>query len=137
MHIYSKFLKVKKTGIRPGLFTRVGQKINLQSTYFRFCTFSSYTNGSTFRCCAILLHFHIVPAITEPFILSCDELFCSLLISVRLLRYHPPCNSCLHRAIHLGNLWSAKILLQHCKQTTIAQTNQPTKERIEGVPQSV
>jgi hypothetical protein len=64
-----------------------GQKISLRSTYFVFGIFNSNEKS----CAAIPLHFHVVPAVS---IASWDDLFCSLLMSVRVLRLSATVHSC-------------------------------------------
>jgi hypothetical protein len=44
---------------------------------------------STHNCIAMPLYFHVVPSTTEAFMVRWDELFCALLISVRIL-----CQNC-------------------------------------------
>jgi len=46
----------------------------------------------TFSCSAIPLDFHVVLAITEPFITPCDEFLCPLC-------YQPSCHNCWHGGI--------------------------------------
>ena len=81
--------------------------------YFRLSVFISNIISHT-----IVMLSHCISTQSPPFILSWDELFCSLLISVRVL-YQPSCLFCLHLAI-LFVFVVDNILLQRCKQMTIA-----------------
>ena len=53
------------------------------------------------------------------FIISCDQLFYFLSISVRVLCYQPSCHNCYHLA-NIFKFVTAKILFQRWKQTKIA-----------------
>jgi hypothetical protein len=84
----------------------------IYNTYILGSVFSALI---TFNCTVIPLHFHIVPAITEAFIISLNEVFYSLLISVRVLCYQPSCHNCFQLAISFKYM-SDKNLIQHWKQ---------------------
>lgn len=68
------------------------------SKHIEVSSFPSLTTKWKLKCAIILLHFHVVPTTSEAFITSWDRLFCSLLISVRVLCYQPSRYNC-HLAI--------------------------------------
>jgi len=57
--------------------TTVNHKISLQCIHFGFFTFSSCKNNFFFNYTDIPLLFHIVPAKTKAFKITCNEIFCS------------------------------------------------------------
>jgi hypothetical protein len=65
------------------LTKRTGGK---KTTLFNF-TFISKQPQFLFNCTTIPLHFHVVPATTEAFIVSWDEIFYSLLVSISSASY--------------------------------------------------
>jgi len=77
---------------------RVGEKIILPRTYFGSVIYNCNQNSADLIYC-FPSTFHITPARTEAFIISWDEIFYSLMLSVHLLCYPSSCHNCLHQGI--------------------------------------
>jgi len=66
--------------------------------YFGFFVFNCNQNSADLIYC-FPSTFHINPARTKAFIISWDEIFYSLMLSVPLLCYPSSCHTCLHQEI--------------------------------------
>jgi len=95
-----------------------GHKIYLRYIYLHsfLSTVLKTVKQFTLNCTAFTLHFYIVPATIDTFIISWDELLHCLLKSAHVLCCQPSC----HSSFHLPTLFrsvTAKLLPQRCKQT--------------------